>query len=547
MNGPRLLGPQDSLAAALGERLAGLSPEHAGVLILRPVARERGTTTPDLAAAEKWLNELSTAPPARLILISSAAASEPHHYHPGFAREGLVSRPSPHPITRRWQLLEQRVRELCPAGTRLLVLRPAPVLCPDSGELLPRLLRRRLVFPAWGFDPSMQLLSLEDFVGGVAAAMTADLEGTYHLAPPGTLSLRRALREAGVWWLPLPAGFLRLGRRILRALTGSGEPAEVDALCWPATLDGTKLAHDSGFTPAKTSLGALCEAKGKKELTTEPDDFGMSESYIRSYGRTLFRFLERLWWRIEVRGVENVPRQGGALLVGIHRGLMPWDGVMTLHTLRRNTGRITRFLIHPCLVKMPFLANYMTKLGGVIACRDNADRLLAKGELLGYYPEGIHGAFTMYKDAYRLGKFGRDEFVRAALRNQAPIVPFVTLGSAEIFPIFARVEWGWWKRTTEWLFFPITPTFPLAPIPLPSKWHMEFLEPIDVAALYPPEAADDPRLVRAISAEVRARLQTALDALRAKRRHIFWGSVFERQEMMVLETDKAAEQQARGL
>jgi 1-acyl-sn-glycerol-3-phosphate acyltransferase len=199
---------------------------------------------------------------------------------------------------------------------------------------------------------------------------------------------------------------------------------------------------------------------------------------------------------------------------------------MALHFLGREIGRYPRFLIHPCLVKPPFLTPYMTKLGGMLACRENADWVLGRGEILGMYPEGIQGAFTLYRDAYRIGKLGRDEFVRMALRNQAPIVPFVTVGSAEIYPILARLDWGWWKRLSEWPYFPICPNFPVPGLPLPSKWHTRFLEPVPVQDLYPPEAAENPGVVRTISAEVRHRMEQAIGEMLARRKSIFFGSVF---------------------
>jgi 1-acyl-sn-glycerol-3-phosphate acyltransferase len=262
----------------------------------------------------------------------------------------------------------------------------------------------------------------------------------------------------------------------------------------------------------------------------EFDAFGLDERYIRRYERTLFRFLHDLWWRVEIRGAEHLPRRGPAVLTGMHRGFMPWDGVMALVAVRRATGRTPRFLIHPCLVKPPFLANYMTKLGGVPACSQNADRVLGAGGLLGMFPEGIQGAFTMYRRAYRLGKFGRDEFVRMALRNRAPIVPFVTVGSAEIYPILGRLDWKWVKRATEWPFLPLAPNFPFPGLPLPSKWHTRFLPPLPVQDRYGPEAAADPEVVAAISGEVRVRMQAAIDDMLARRRSVFRGSVFEAAE-----------------
>ena len=126
-----------------------------------------------------------------------------------------------------------------------------------------------------------------------------------------------------------------------------------------------------------------------------------------------------------------------------------------------------------------------------------------------------------------MGKFGRNEFVRTALRNRAPIVPFVTVGSPEIFPIVGKINWRWWKRFTQWPFFPIAPPFPFLPVPLPSKWHTQFLEPLHLEERYPPETADDMAIVRTISQEVRERMQEAVENMLARRRSIFFGSIFE--------------------
>jgi 1-acyl-sn-glycerol-3-phosphate acyltransferase len=172
----------------------------------------------------------------------------------------------------------------------------------------------------------------------------------------------------------------------------------------------------------------------------------------------------------------------------------------------------------------------MTKLGGIPACQENADWVLEREGLLGMFPEGIHGAFTPYRDAYKLGKFGRDEYVKMALRNRAPIVPFVTVGSAEIYPILGRLDWKWVKRATEWLYLPLCPNFPFPGLPLPSKWHTRFLEPMPVQETYGPEAADDPETVREISREVRARMQGAIDDMLGRRKSIFRGSIFSSPE-----------------
>jgi 1-acyl-sn-glycerol-3-phosphate acyltransferase len=241
--------------------------------------------------------------------------------------------------------------------------------------------------------------------------------------------------------------------------------------------------------------------------------------------RHLFNFLSNYYWRIETAGLELLPHEGRAILVGNHRGFMPWDAVMTLHIIQRHTGRIPRFLVHPGLLKFRLTANFVSKLGGVLACRENAARVLNADELLGILPEGVEGAFSLYRNAYKLGSFGRDDFVKIALRHRAPIVPFVIVGSADALPMFTRIKSRWWTRRTEWPYFPIS-TFPFIPAPLPSKWHMQFLPPLHVHQEQPPESASDRRVVSAISLKVRSQMQHALDEILARRSR-FWGSVFE--------------------
>lgn len=255
------------------------------------------------------------------------------------------------------------------------------------------------------------------------------------------------------------------------------------------------------------------------------DAFGMDRDFIESCGKTLFHFLRKYYWRIEVKGLEHVPQTGRAVLAGTHRGFMPWDAVMVLHLIERSTGRIPRFLVHPGLLKFGVMARFIRKLGGVLACRENADRILAADELLGILPEGVEGAFSLYRDAYKIGSFRRDDFVKIALCHRAPIIPFVIVGNAEILPMFARIKSRWWTRHLDWPYLPIT-TFPLVPVPLPSKWHVQFLPAINVQQNYPPEAARDRSVVKAISLQVHTAMQNALDDMVKRRRSIFWGSIF---------------------
>jgi 1-acyl-sn-glycerol-3-phosphate acyltransferase len=196
--------------------------------------------------------------------------------------------------------------------------------------------------------------------------------------------------------------------------------------------------------------------------------------------------------------------------VANHAGILPWDGTMMSVALLKEhpLPRYPRFLVLNWAFELPWVSAALRKLGGVPASPYNAIRLLEQDELVAVFPEGIKGAGKDFKDRYRLQRFGRGGFVEIALRTGAPIVPVAVVGSEEIYPKIG--ESGLLARLTGAPYFPITPTFPvlgpLGVVPLPSKWRIEFGEPIDVSG-YGPAAADDRPLVFEISERVRDTIQ----------------------------------------
>ncbi len=524
-----LTGAPESLAAAAAPELA----------VYLPAARNGGGEVPDPEDAAAVLEILAARPACHLVLLSSAAVYQPSHHHPGhLSEERLIPRRNANPLAGRWLELEELAARRLGDG-RLTVLRPTFVPLGGGRDYASRLFAGRLAVKPLGYDPSLQLLSPEDLAQAIRLAVERRPAGTYNLAPNGVVPLHHALRRAGCRRLPLPGWLQRPVRAVLARPGGVASAAQTEYIRYPWTVSAAKARRELGFAPGHSSLAALAALRGGRAASSpggspepepELDPFGMDREYIDFYGRWLFRFAHDRYWRVELAGLDNVPRRGRGVMVGVHRGFMPYDGVMTLHALARARGRYPRFLIHPSLTKFPILGSFMTKLGGVLACHENADWVLGRDGLVAVFPEGIQGAFSYYRDAYRLRRFGRGEFVRMALRNRAPILPFVTVGSAEIFPILAKIRWAWWERLSEWPCLPITPTFPLLPLPLPSKWHTRFLEPMPVHESYPPEAAEDDALVRAIRLEVRGRIQAAIDEMRRRRRRIFWGSIFEEQQ-----------------
>ncbi len=525
-----------------------------------PLAGVGSTGVPDLDVAQWVVEQAVTAGVEHLVVVASAATYEPSHHHAGHVfEEAASSCRRCNPVALAWWNLERLVEGAsADSPIALTILRPAAVIQAEGRDLLSQLLTRRWALTLPGYDPSLQVLSQKDLAAAVTRVLEAgrNASGTYHVTPSRVVPLGKALQVAGSRRVPMPfQGAVR------RLLGGAESVDQLDYLRYSWTVSGDKIRESLGFEPRFSSVQALFEdadadsrarpavapvASSRSATVVAPeavaasieayDDFGMDKAYVERLSRSLFRFLHDCWWRVEWKGLENVPPEGRAILAGVHRGHQPWDGVMTFYLLVRELGRYPRYLIHPTLVKFPFLAPFMIKCGGVHACQENARRILERDGLLAIFPEGVRGAFAMYRDAYTLGRFGRDQYVKIALRHQAPIIPYVTVGSAEIFPILGRLDWNWWKRLSEWPFLPITPT--MGTIPLPSKWHTWFLEPIPVDG-YPPEAAEDRETVKEISQLVRSRMEAAIAEMLDRRKSIWWGSIFEDVEAAELK-EKAA-------
>lgn len=529
---------EDGFAGHLSGGLATMLKDHdIDTVVYAPPSTRRL----DLGDAESVFQQCVRTRIRKFVLLSSAMVYGASPHNPGFISEAhVIPRSEKQRISKDWLDLEALAAaymgELSGTNIQLNILRSCPLLAPRSDDYFSNLFRKPLAFVLPGHDPTIQLLSPIDLASAVSSVIANGAGGVFNLAPDGVITLRAALRLSEAKRLPLSRTVQRVVRRPL-ARFGVTRPIEqLDYIRYSWTVSNHRAKRELRWKPCRSSVEALrdfriAEAghlKSHQLQSLEFDDYGMDKQYIELYGRRMFKFLHDYYWRVEVKDLHYLPREGRAVLVGVHRGFMPWDAVMALHLIVRNAGRYVRFLIHPGLIKFPFLFNFHTKLGGIIACQENADFVLKRDEIVGIFPEGIKGAFLLYRDAYKLTKFGRDEFVKIALRHRAPIVPFVTVGSAEIFPILKKVNWGWWKRNTEWPTFPITPTWPfVGAIPLPSKWHTQFLEPLHIEDRYPPEAADDPEVVSAISLEVRSRMDQAIGEMLRRRQSIFFGSIFE--------------------
>ena len=305
----------------------------------------------------------------------------------------------------------------------------------------------------------------------------------------------------------------RAARRIRRFVEGGLGPDLLD----PDTLRGLLMLLAMGASGTFTRLAD--RAAGDYAV----DEFGMDPGYVERV-KPFLRFMYRKWWRVETSGLHNVPDTGRALLVANHSGTLAWDGAMIATSIfdEHPSGRLARALHLEWFVRTPFAAPFLQRTGQVLANPENGERLLSRDHLVTVFPEGAKGAGKLYRQRYRLARFGRGGFVRMAVRTGCPIVPVSVVGAEEIHPLLLKIDPL--ARILGLPYFPITPTFPwLGPfgvIPLPSRWRIHFDEPIPVEAH--PEDADDFHVVSQISDEVRSIIQERVLELREERGRPFF-------------------------
>ena len=290
------------------------------------------------------------------------------------------------------------------------------------------------------------------------------------------------------------------------------------------------LGQHRGDSSANDLIARIAGAADflRKRLTGDyaVDEFGFDPEYNDAVVLPTLRFFYDTWFRVEVTGIENLPSTGAGLVVANHAGTLPFDGLMLSVAVHDHhpAHRDLRLLAADMLFDLPVLGPIARKAGHTMACNTDANRLLGSGELTAVFPEGYKGLGKPFRDRYKLQRFGRGGFVSAALRAKAPIIPCSIVGSEEIYPMLADVKLL--ARVLGVPYFPITPLFPLAGpmglVPLPSKWHIAFGEPIDTSG-YDEHAADDPMITFEITDQVRENIQQTLFSLLSQRGNTFLG------------------------
>ncbi|MBI3951906.1 MAG: acyltransferase family protein [Acidobacteria bacterium] len=260
-------------------------------------------------------------------------------------------------------------------------------------------------------------------------------------------------------------------------------------------------------------------------ISMDVDEFGYDQEFEDKM-RPLVEFLFYNWWRVEMNGVEHIPKTGRALLVSNHSGTLPFDGAMIKFGVRElhPKHRIARVLMHDMFNSLPILGPIMSKVGAVRACQENGERLLRAGHVTMVFPEGAKGTGKYFKNRYKLERFGRGGFVQLAARTSSPVIPIAVVGAEEIYPLLENSTVI--ARLLNVPYFPLTPTFPwlglLGFIPLPSKWYIDIGEPITFDHLSAKDLEDD-FLMDNLGNEVRQQIQNTINDRLKRRRSVWFG------------------------
>lgn len=239
----------------------------------------------------------------------------------------------------------------------------------------------------------------------------------------------------------------------------------------------------------------------------DADEYGFDLASYRGMEKFI-RFLYEDWFGVQIAGLGNIPSTGSAVLFGNHSGVLPldgcllYDGIINYHPEPRRV----RFLVTKFLLDKPIIGKRLRGFGCIPPDYEIATDMLRRGELVFFYPEAEKGTGKLFKDRYKLVEFHAG-FVRASIETGSPLVPIVTIGGDEIYPLLADC-----KPLAKLLkapYFPISPLFPI--FPLPIRIMTAIWRPFQLR--YPAAVANDEDLVTEIANDIHDDIQAKVTDL----------------------------------
>ena len=260
------------------------------------------------------------------------------------------------------------------------------------------------------------------------------------------------------------------------------------------------------------------------------DRLGLSRRYIGAF-YTALEPLYRRYFRVAVSGLERVPAEGRAMLIGNHSGGVPVDAAMLVCSLffDHDPPRHAHGMVEKFAQNLPFLSSVFSRLGQLSGLPEHAAQILSDERLLLVFPEGVRGTGKLFKDRYQLARFGTG-FVRIALQNKSPIIPFAFVGGEEAMPVVYHAE-----PLARLLGVPYVPIPKhVLPVPKPVVCELLYGEPITLEGdggepdeVILGHVARVREAIAALIAQGRARREERVEALAALGKRRWWGEGWE--------------------
>jgi len=253
------------------------------------------------------------------------------------------------------------------------------------------------------------------------------------------------------------------------------------------------------------------------------DPFGFDPA-MRERAKPFFRFLYKYYWRVEVEGLEHLPKEGPVLLAANHSGALPFDAAMISMAVEEEhpSHRIVRMLYAKFVTDLPYVGTLFSRLGGVEASTLNGGTLLKRGEAVGIFPEGEEALGKPYHQAYCLRPF-RTGVAHLSARHQVPVVPVAVIGAEETTRSLFRIP-----QLPSMFRVPFIPVpsllyllGPLGYLPLPTKWRIRFGPPLMPVRPYPRTPRE--QFLHERAEYVRTEVQRLLDVERLRRSTVIFG------------------------
>ena len=276
---------------------------------------------------------------------------------------------------------------------------------------------------------------------------------------------------------------------------------------------------------------ALAALASKATSPVRPDDLDARDPAFIRRVMPLLGWLYDGYFRCETELVAPLP-EGPFLAVANHNAMTGIPDMfchMVAFWRHAPIERPSYGLMHDVPFHVPGAGAWLNASGALAANRDNARRALDTGAPVLVFPGGDLDACKPWSQRYAITFGERRGFVRAAIRQQVPVVPIVSVGAhdslyiwtdghqlaralglprrarSNVAPLGFALPWG------------LIVGVPLPHLPPPVKIHTRFLAPIHLDL--PVSAAEDPVLVEGAFERIRSAMQAALDELRAAGRH----------------------------